>query len=410
MCFFCNPGGAAVLLARASRRDFLTGALALGTMATFGYPRAYAESPKTSSQFAQFIFVNGPIYTMDSTKPTAKALAVRDGRILAVGSQEMVEKFRGPETQTMDLDGRALLPGFVDPHMHATMAVLDSWVDVGPFTTASIDQALEKIRAEALKSSPGEWVLAQLLDPSLMPGPAVTRQLLDAAAPNNPVFVLESNGHIAYVNSIALTRAGITRDTPNPPQGRYVRDDKGDLTGKLEEGPAYGRFMEVVPMPNAAQLVTRVRKLFDRASAVGCTSLHDAGIGTGGVHDLDILNAAMRNDPTVRCTGFLTSDRMENWLERGLKPGAGTDRFRVQGIKFWCDGSNQARTGYQREPYLGSSSRGTLNYSAEELTKGVTRAHDLGWQVGIHANGDAAIDVTLDVYERVLGVVSENGK
>lgn len=402
MCIYCSPGGAAVLLARASRRDVLAGALAIGTMSMLGFSSAYAESPKTSSPHAEFIFTNGPIYTMANGAPEARALAVRNGRIVAVGSMDAVSAFRGPDTQVIDLAGRALLPGFVEPHMHSALAVLDSWLDVGPFTTTSIDQALEKIRAEAARSKPGDWVRAQLLDPSLMPGAAVTRQRLDAVAPNSPVFILESNGHIGYVNSAALRLAKVTRDTPNPPQGRFVRDDKGELTGRLEESPAYGPFLKVMPMPDAAQLEASIRKLFNRASAVGCTSLHDAGIGTGGVQDLDILNAAMRDDPPVRYAGFLTSDRMDGWLERGIKPGTGTDRFRLQGIKFWSDGSNQARTGYQREPYLGSTSRGALNYTAEQLTEGVQRAHDLGWQVGIHANGDAAIDVTLDVYERVL--------
>ena len=402
MCIYCSPGGAAVLLARASRRDVLAGALAIGTMSMLGFSSAYAESPKTSSPHAEFIFTHGPIYTMANGAPEARALAVRNGRIVAVGSMDAVAAFRGPDTQVIDLAGRALLPGFVEPHMHSALAVLDSWLDVGPFTTTSIDQALEKIRAEAARSKPGDWVRAQLLDPSLMPGAAVTRQRLDAVAPNNPVFILESNGHIGYVNSAALRLAKVTRDTPNPPQGRFVRDDKGELTGRLEESPSYGPFLKVMPMPDAAQLVGSIRKLFNRASAVGCTSLHDAGIGTGGVHDLDILNAAMRDDPPVRYAGFLTSDRMDGWLERGIKPGTGTDRFRLQGIKFWSDGSNQARTGYQREPYLGSTSRGALNYTAEQLTEGVQRAHDLGGQVGIHANGDAAIDVTLDVYDRVL--------
>jgi len=401
MCIYCSPGGAAVLLARASRRDVLTGALALGAMSMFGFSSAYAESQNTSP-YAEFIFTNGPIYTMANGAPEARALAVRNGRIAAVGSMESVAPFRGPDTQVIDLAGRTLLPGFVEPHMHSSLAVLDSWLDVGPFTTTSIDQALQKIRAEAARSKPGDWIRAQLLDPSLMPGPAVTRQRLDAVAPNNPVFILESNGHIGYVNSAALKLANVTRDTPNPPQGRFVRDDNGELTGRLEESPAYGPFLKVMPMPDAAQLVGSIRKLFNRASAVGCTSLHDAGIGAGGVHDLDILNAAMRDDPPVRYAGFLTSDRMDGWIERGLKPGAGTDRFRLQGIKFWSDGSNQARTGYQREPYLGSTSRGALNYTAEQLVAGVQRAHDLGWQVGIHANGDAAIDVTLDVYESVL--------
>lgn len=145
-----------------------------------------------------------------------------------------------------------------------------------------------------------------------------------------------------------------------------------------------------------------IRQLFSDAAKAGCTGLHDAGIGTGGVTDLKVLNRVMAKNPPIRYSGFLTSDLMDDWVELGLKPGHGDDRFRLTGIKFWSDGSNQAQTGYQRVNYLGSDKRGSLNYTQEQLTKGVQRAHDLGWQVGIHANGDAAIDTTLKVYKTVL--------
>lgn len=270
-----------------------------------------------------------------------------------------------------------------------------------PFSTRTLAEALSKIGAAASASKPGEWVVAQGIDPSLMPGEPITMKALNAVAADNPVFVLESNGHVAYSNSKGFAAAGVTDATPDPEQGRYDREG-GKLTGRMQESPAMKPFMAAMPVPDEDRYVALIQQLFSDAARAGCTGLHDAGIGTGGVTDLKVLNRVMAKNPPIRYSGFLTSDLMDDWVELGLKPGHGDDRFRLTGIKFWSDGSNQAQTGYQRENYLGSDKRGSLNYTQEQLTKGVQRAHDLGWQVGIHANGDAAIDTTLKVYKTVL--------
>ena len=395
MCIACNPGAAEFFRVR---RGIIGGLAGIGATSWLGSSlTGCAPAPKGP---ADTIFHNGPILTMVGNAK-AEAVAVRGGRIVAVGNKAAVHQYQGVNTQVIDLAGRALLPGFIDPHMHSAMAVLADWLDVTPFTTPTLTDALAKVQAAVQQRKPGEWVIAQVIDPSLMPGAPITRGALDAIAPANPVFVLESNGHIGYANSKAFEVAKVTSETSDPPQGRYVRT-AGLLTGRLEESPAFKPFMAAMPMPDAKRFVSLIRKLFDDAAAAGCTSLHDAGVGSGGVEDLDALNAVMAGDPPVRYSGFLTSDLMDAWLQRGLKPGDGNDRFRLTGIKFWSDGSNQARTGFQREPYLNSDSRGALNYTREQMIDGAQRAHDLGWQIGIHANGDAAIDTTLDVYEAVL--------
>lgn len=131
--------------------------------------------------------------------------------------------------------------------------------------------------------------------------------------------------------------------------------------------------------------------------------LHDCGIGSiGGPSDLDGLRAAIGDSSPVRYRGMLVSSCYDAWVEQGLRPGFGDALFRVDGVKAWSDGSNQAGTGYQREPYLDTTSRGALNFSADELADVVARAHRDGWQVGVHANGDAAIDVTIDAFARAL--------
>lgn len=399
MCLACNPGAVSLLRTIATRRAFLASAVGFSAAAVLDVGPAWAADHGD----AEIIFENGPIHTMVDGAQPAEALAVRAGRILAVGTQEAVAAHRGTQTQVIDLAGRAVLPGFVEPHMHSALAVLEDWLDLTPFTTKSIDEALAKVKAAAQKAKPSDWIQAQGIDPSLMPGGPITLQMLDGAAPDNPVFILESNGHIAYANSKALAAANVTRDTQDPPQGRFVHDANGDLTGRLEEMPAFVPFMKVMPMPGPQEAIASIRRLFDKAASVGCTSMNDMGIGTMGVQDLALLEAVMKTEPPVRYSGFLTSDHMDKWVELGLTPEKnGNDRFRLKGIKFWSDGSNQARTGYQREPYLNSESRGALNYTAEQLVAGVQRAHDLGWQVAVHANGDAAIDTTLDVLETVL--------
>jgi predicted amidohydrolase YtcJ len=403
MCLGCNPDLTKVLRTVASRRDFVTG-LAAFTVAGRFATSARAQGAVAAMQGpADTIIFGGPIVTVDELIPSAEAIAIRQGRISAVGSREAVMAQAARGTQLVDLKGRTLLPGFVEPHMHTTMAVMLGWLDLSPFTTKTIDEALGKIKAQAQKTKEGEWVQASSLDPSLMPGPPLSAALLDTVSPDRPVLLLESNGHIAYVNSLALKLAGITSATPNPPQGRFVRDASGTLTGRLEEFPAFLPVFAKMPQLTAQQLIANTRTVLGTAANAGCTALHDCGLGMlHGKSDIEMLHQVMDASAPVRLSGALVSTLMDEWVAAGFKPDAGDDRFRLTGIKAWADGSNQARTGYQREPYLNTTNRGVLNYTPEQIEATIQRAHDLGWQVCVHANGDAAIDTTLAAYGGVL--------
>lgn len=332
-----------------------------------------------------------------------EALAVREGRIMAVGARKDLLGLTGRDTRVIDFGQRVVLPGFVDPHMHSNFCSLRPWLDVGPFTTADMVQALAKIR-QAAAAPKAAWVQGKMLDPSIMPGPALTRAALDQASPQVPVFVLESNGHVAYVNSAALARAGVTKDTPDPPQARFVRHADGELTGRLEEPNAFQPFVAVMPAPSPEDLVKLLRADLDDASAAGCTTVHDAGIGgLFAEGDLALIDAVMAGNPGVRYAGFLVSTHFKQWQAMKLRPGPRSRRFTLNGIKAWADGSNQGLTGYQREPYLGTTNRGALNYTPQEIEDVIRQAHEAGWQIGVHANGDAAIDTVLDAFERVTG-------
>jgi predicted amidohydrolase YtcJ len=411
MCNNCNPKFMAFMRAYGGRRDALrrigsglvfAGLPGFGAAAAAGSALgAPVSSAGLSGEPADTIFLSRRMHTMAARRPQAQALAVRGGRILAVGSRAQVMGLKGSATQVIDLGDLTVLPGFVDPHMHSNFCGLRPWLDVGPFTTKDMDEARRKIAQAASAARAGQWVQAKMLDPSLMPGRPFTRRELDQLAPQVPVFVLESNGHVAYVNSKAIELAKVTKETPDPPQARFGRDADGELSGRIEEPPAFQPFVTVMPKPSPEEFVGFLRADLDDASARGCTALHDCGIG--GLYaegDIALIEAAMKTDPGVRYAGMLVSTHMNKWREMGLRPGVHSPRFTLNGIKAWSDGSNQGGTGYQREPYLGSSNRGALNYRPEEIEQVVREAHESGWQLGIHANGDAAIDVTLDAFER----------
>ncbi|MDO5736265.1 MAG: amidohydrolase [Propionibacteriaceae bacterium] len=348
------------------------------------------------------IISGGPILTMDPAGSRPEAVAVRGGRIIATGSSEDIRAITGRAADVLELDGRTLMPGLIDPHMHAAMVQMADWVDVSPMKNPTADDVMATLRS-AVPTSTG-WVIAKLFDPSITKGhPRLDLDVLDSLAPHHPLLVFESNGHVAYANSAAMREADVNRGSPDPPQARYGRTPEGDLNGRLEESAAVGAFTRGIPPLTHADMLSRHQDLLHQASAKGITLLHDCGIGAvDGANDLEILRSVVTGDSPVRYRGMLVSTLYDAWMEMGIRPGDGDDLFRVDGIKAWSDGSNQAGTGYQREPYVGTTNRGSLNYSPEELAGVVDRAHRDGWQIGVHANGDAAIDVTLNAYERAL--------
>jgi len=403
MCNACDEGFMHVMRTLQGRRDVLRGIGAGFFAATVAAPAA-AGARTADHRFADKIFTADHIQTMDAQHTIVEAIAVRDGRIIGTGTRDSILGLKGPRTRLIDFGDYTVLPGFVDPHMHSNFAGLRPWLDLGPFTTATMDDARQKIRDAAASAGPGAWIQGKMLDPSIMPGRELTRADLDALSPETPVFILESNGHNAYANSRAIELAGLTRETQDPPQGRFVRGTDGALTGRLEEPPAFQPFIQVMPSPGEAELVGFLRADLDDAAAKGCTALHDCGIGgLFAEADISLIEAALKGDAPVRYAGLLVSTHYEKWKEMGLRPGLYSTNFSFSGIKAWSDGSNQGLTGYQRAPYLNSTNRGTLNYSPEEIETLVRTLHNDGWPIGIHANGDAAIDVVLDAYERGTG-------
>ena len=266
-----------------------------------------------------------------------------------------------------------------------------------------MDEVRTKIMRALAAAKPGDWVMCQLLDPTITPGHFdVSLKALDALAPAIPLFILEANAHIGYANSAALKAAGISRDTQDPPHGKLIRDAEGNLTGEVHEPPAVDLFASKAPHISGEQYVENIGKLLAMASSKGCTTVHDCGVGMiDPLSDLGVLQMALSKGAPVRVSAYLSSAAMDVWKKKGmLKPNNHSEYLRFNGIKAWVDGSNQGGSGYQREPYLIKEwGRGAPNYTQEALNAVVQQAHDAGWQVGIHANGDAGIDMALDAFE-----------
>ena len=384
-----------------SRRAFLQ----TGTMATAGtlFLPSLVGCSTGNEVIADTIFQGGHILTMDPNNASAQAIAVKDGRIISVGSTDQIKSCKGKSTQLVDLDGRTLMPGMIDPHAHTYSVVKDDFIIISPTEVDSFDDVMAKLKEGANKLKPGEWLLAADYDSVVTPGGRIfTLKDMDTIAPNNPFLLLEGSGHAAYANTLAYKAAGVTKDTPNPTAGRYLKDANGELNGRMEELITFGKFLAVAQQLSDEEMKMRLLRMFANASSLGITALGDPSVGqNAGMKDIEQLQSIMGRSP-IRHRAFLVSTEMDLWEKNGITPMYGDDMFRCVKIKAWTDGATQAFSSYLRENYLGKDSRGALNYTEDQLFEVAKRAHDDGWSLAVHANGDGAIDVSLNVYDRIL--------
>jgi len=373
---------------RLSRRDFL-GSLAAATL----LPAARTE-PET-------VLYNVHILTVDSAQPRAQAVAIADGRFLAVGSNEEIRALGASRTKQINLEGHTVAPGFIDAHSHPAAAGRAHLrqVDCDLRSIAEIQAA---IRKRAAQTPAGQWVLGfKYDDTKTAEGRRLTRQDLDAAAPEHPVFIRHRGGHTAYVNSLAFKLAEIPESTTDPPGGSFDRDPATSrLTGLVRER-ATNTFEKLLPLRFTREEYREGVKLISQMMArTGVTSVHDA---YGSPEDLRAYQDARQSGELalrVHCLiGYAHLDRM---LAAGVRTGFGNEWVRVGAMKLTCDGSISERTARLSQPYVGRpNDYGILVLEEEELYARARKAHEADWQIGVHANGDVAIDQTLRVYERL---------
>ena len=351
------------------------------------------------------VFYNGTVLPVDAGFSEHQALAIQKNRIVAVGSNENILALAGTNAEQIDLQGRTVLPGFIEPHIHFTLlAFTADWLDIGPLKYTTTQEALAALTKAADRGGDDNWILARQFDPSLQTGPAMlTTGELDRVSSTRPVFVLNASGHLAYANSALLRLAGVNKETPNPPGAEYFRYEDGAPNGAMTQ-KAYLPILltnDDIKKSFAESSVETGIKVGDEAASLGITTLCD--MATGGASGYAEIEGYRQMFATgrmkARIRAYLYSEVAPAWDKSGVKPGEGDENVRVAGWKIVSDGSNQGFTGRQRKPYYNSERRGIFYLPPGDLKQMVEERGRQGWPLAIHGNGDAAIDSILDAVE-----------
>ncbi|WP_330241440.1 amidohydrolase [Streptomyces sp. NBC_00525] len=376
------------------------------------------------------ILTGGDVLTVDDAFSVAEAVAVRDGRILAVGGDAEIRALAGPGTRVVELAGRTVLPGINDSHLHAAAWALTSppfALDLGHPAVESIADIADAVREAAAGTPAGEWItglgwdvgyLAECLaDPARRPH----RADLDAAAPDHPVCLTDFSGHMVWVNSRALELAGIDRDFEAPTGGVIDTDAAGEPTGVLKE-TAQALVQGLVPPVSVAQRKEAVLSAVSALHALGITSYTEPGLGPGGA---EILGGGLDTATLHAYVELVRAGRLEARVRALLLPApmggsaadvrAGLDgaavpddvderRLSVIGVKVFADGVPPNETAWMHEPYPAGGHGGLCVHGADsglkeaELAEMIRIAHAAGYQLGVHVTGDRAIDSVVDAF------------
>lgn len=380
-----------------SRRQFLGSAAAVasaGSVASAAVPDATGP--------ADLIITNSNLLTMDPAIGAATAIAVRGQHILAVGSDDDVMNLEGKNTEVIDGRAYTVTPGFIDAHSHPLLANDAISANVNLRRIADVQAALA---AQASKTPPGHWVLGSMYDDTKFEdGRPLTRRDIDEVVTDHPVFVSHRGGHTAVVNSRAIDMAGVTVDTPDPFGGRFFRED-GKLTGKIAEPSAMRPFQEVGVWP-VMDRAARQRSVMLTSKTMAASGLTSTTDSLGVLDDFVAYQDARAAGEMHFRLSFMPRGNTE--VYEGLKlariaSGFGDDMLRIGAVKFLADGSASERTMSRSTPYAGQPDDfGILTMTQEEIDAAVDDAVAHNFRVGIHANGDVAIDRVLNAYERVL--------
>lgn len=385
-------------------------ALAVGLQACGGGGDGPAVAP------ADAVYLNGKVITADAGFSIAQAVAIKDGRFVAVGSSSDIERYVGPDTEAVDLAGKTVIPGLMDTHSHmdgAGTGDITAQV-INAKTVADAQKIISDFIADK-QVPPGQWVQSSSWHPpsQLQEGRYLTRQEIDAAAPDNPVY-LRTVGHFAMANTKALELAGITKTTPDPLGGKIYRDANGDATGVLEE-TAIALVTSKIPPPTFADLVAQNIAAQKVYNASGITSTVVAGLSEEGIQVYKTVaergQATVRAGVMWRAPGTTPAEFEATLKNAKYKDNTGDEWVRTAGIKISIDGGMTLKTAYIRDAYADDPhNHGTLSVDPAAYKQRIALANKYGWRVGTHAVGDAAVDLVLDAYDEASQQSSIAGK
>ncbi|MFQ6087065.1 MAG: amidohydrolase [Candidatus Bathyarchaeia archaeon] len=347
---------------------------------------------------------NANVLTMNPSEPYAKAVAIKDEKIVAVGTNRQIKPWVGKHTKVMDLDGKTVVPGFIDAHVHMRgFGRFLTWMNLRG--VGSIREMKQLLRERVQKTSKRKWILGRGWDQERFKEKRYpTRWDLDEVASNNPVIFTRVCGHICVANSKALELAGITRDTVAPSGGQIDRDpETGEPTGILREN-AKDMVWNIVPEPGEEELTEMCALACQKAVESGLTSVHWFVRSPVEIRILQELRA--KGKLPIRVYLVVLVEFMDCLINAGLVTGFGDPMVKIGGIKILADGSLGARTAALKQPYDDEpSTKGMMLYSQRSLNKLVLKAHRAGFQLAIHAIGDRAVDMVLKALERALKVL-----
>ena len=368
-----------------------------------------SSTPSTPApQEATLILQGGRIWTGDPANPWAEALAVKDDRILAVGSREEVDAFAGDATRRIEMNGGLALPGFIDSHVHFMS---------GGFQLLSVDlrsarspvELATRLEEFAGRIDPGEWITGGDWDHEAWPGAELpTRAQIDAATPENPVFVQRLDAHMGLANSLALAEAGIDRSTKDPPGGSIVKDPAtGEPTGVLKDA-AMELVHRVIPAPDAAARLRAARAALAEAARLGVTTVHDIS----SFEDLRTYQTLSRDkELTARIYAITPLPEWKTLAAAGIEAPFGDDWIQIGAVKGFVDGSLGSTTALLYEPYADapgtSGIPNAMMFPEGNMERLVTGADSSRLQLAIHAIGDRANGILLDLFE---GITSKDGR
>ena len=369
----------------------------------------------TTPLFAvDLIFFGGDILTMDDNQPVVEAIAVEDGRITAIGTKENIIKLRTWKTKIVNLQGKTLMPGLIEAHCHPiATAVLSQVVNISGFTYNSRAEIMATISAAVEKASPGKWVLAFGWDPVLVKdlrNPTLAE--LDSISTEVPIFILTQMMHQAFVNNAVYKTAKITRNTPDPPGGgSFLKDVDGNLNGVIYEFSALQKILKKMPKTPQGTAALLLNLQYAQYAKAGYTTIAALGPVNIAGYPLNFMASLSRNaDVPVRSFVY----PLKKQLDRSAWPsGYGNDHFRIKGVKLYMDGSPYTGGAAFAEPYLNtevtlkrmklqSNHRGKVNYSEASLLQTLTKYHNAGYQIAIHAQGEIAIQMILNAFTEIM--------
>lgn len=358
------------------------------------------------------LFVNGNILTMDRSVPRVEALLVREGRVAALGPRQPVEAEAPPAVRRVDLQGRTVIPGFIDAHCHIlSFGLTLDQVDVSPDSVGTIADIQRTIAQRAQRTPPGNWVVGRGYDQNVLSERRhPTRVDLDEYAYGHPVVLWHTSGHALTCSSQVLAIAGINANTPVPGGGDIERDEHGEPTGVLKE-TATDLVSNVIPPPALREGADAVIRATEVMASQGITSATDAATAFGETSspEIDMYRGALGTG-RLACRVTLSPE-----IQHVAPPGAEEARERRQfyvgnqtewltigATKVFADGALTTRTAALREPYDDTDTTGLLLWETDTLHSMIDRAHRAGWQIAAHAIGDRAVETVLDCYTQVL--------